>query len=128
MSRTESADSLVFWVLTMMAVFSSVLGVRDWQPIPTELWGWIGVVGITGAIAQQCITRAFMLAPASVIAPFEYTALVWGALFDWLAWSTHPSLATALGAVLIVSSGVYVMASGGPESEPASAVTAEPHP
>ena len=128
MSRTESADGLVFWVLAMMAVFSGLLGWRYWQPIPPSMWGWIGVVGVTGAIAQQCITRAFMLAPASVIAPFEYTALVWGALFDWLIWSTHPGVATILGAVLIVSSGVYVMAAGGPEAEPAAGVTAEPHP
>ncbi len=128
MSRTESADSLVFWVLTMMAVFSGVLGLRYWQPIPVSMWGWIAVVGVTGAIAQQCITRAFMLAPASTIAPFEYTALVWGALFDWLIWSTHPGAPTLLGAVLIVSSGVYVMAAGGPQAEPAAGVTAEPHP
>ena len=128
MSKTETADSLVFWVLAMMSVFSAVLGWGSWQPIPSSLWGWIALIGVTGAVAQQCITRAFMLAPASVIAPFEYTALIWGALFDWLIWSTHPGVATVLGALLIVSSGIYVMAAGGPESEPAAGVTAEPHP
>ena len=128
MSRTESADSLVFWVLTMMTGFSALLGLRQWQAIPPSLWGWIAVVGITGAVAQQFITRAFMLAPASVIAPFEYTALIWGALFDWLIWSTHPGLATLLGALLIVSSGVYVMAAGGTHVEPAAGVAAESHP
>lgn len=128
MSRTESADSLVFWVLAMMAGFSAVLGYGSWRPIPPSLWAWIAVIGVTGAVAQQFITRAFMLAPASVIAPFEYTALVWGALFDWLIWSTHPGAATLVGAALIVGSGTYVMAAGAPEAEPVAGIPSEPHP
>lgn len=128
MSRTESTDSLVFWVLAVMAVGSGLLGAADWRPIPSSLWPWILVTGITGAVGQQCITRAFMLAPASVIAPFEYTALVWGALFDWLFWSTHPGGATLAGAALIVGSGVYVMLAGGPAASDPAGATSGPHP
>lgn len=128
MARTESADSLVFWVLALMALFSGALGAGSWQPIPPGLWIWVAVVGVTGAIAQQCITRAFMLAPASVIAPFEYTALVWGALFDWLLWSSPPSAATLAGAALIVSSGIYVMLYGHPASAPPAGAAPEPRP
>lgn len=127
MSRTESADSLVFWVLSLMSLFSALVSFPGWKPIPPALWIWVAVVGLTGAYAQQFITRAFMLAPASVIAPFEYTALIWGALFDWLIWSTHPGLATLAGAALIVTSGVYVMVSGQADSD-AAASAAEPHP
>jgi drug/metabolite transporter (DMT)-like permease len=53
-----------------------------------------------------------MLAPASVVAPFDYTALIWGATFDWLIWSARAPVATILGAVLIVASGLYIMLRG----------------
>ncbi len=128
LARTESSDSLVFWVLAMMACISAVLGAPFWQSVQPWMWGWIGVIGVTGAIAQQCITRAFMLAPASVIAPFEYTALVWGAIIDYLVWSTHPTLSMALGALLIVASGVYVMLYGHGDPGDLKSGELEPHP
>ncbi len=37
------------------------------------------------------LTKAFRSAPASVIAPFEYTALIWGVMIDWLVWDTLPT-------------------------------------
>jgi drug/metabolite transporter (DMT)-like permease len=48
-------------------------------------------------------------APASIVAPFDYTALLWGALFDWLIWSVTEPVATLIGALLIVGSGIYIM-------------------
>ena len=128
MSRTESADSLVFWVLAMMAALSAILGIPQWQPVEPSLWRWVAVIGVTGAAGQLCITRAFLLAPASVIAPFEYTALVWGALFDWAIWSTHPTPSMLLGATLIVGCGVYVMLSNRQGGGALSRVPPEPHP
>lgn len=129
LARTESPDSLVFWVLALMAVISAVLGWREWRPVPPTLWPAIAVIGITGAIAQVCITRAFLSAPASVIAPFEYTALLWGGLFDWLIWGARPTPIMYLGATLIVGSGIYVMvANAGSAQAEQIALESDPHP
>lgn len=129
LAPTESTDSLVFWVLALMALISGAAGYSEWQPVPRALWPAIIVIGLTGAVAQVCITRAFLLAPASVIAPFEYTALVWGGLLDWFVWHSRPTLPMLAGASLIVGSGVYVMISNA-GSAPAERLAAEcdPHP
>jgi drug/metabolite transporter (DMT)-like permease len=129
LAPTESTDSLVFWVLALMALISGAAGYGEWQPVPKALWPAIVVIGLTGAVAQLCITRAFLLAPASVIAPFEYTALVWAVLIDWFVWHTRPTLPMLAGAALIVGSGVYVMLSNA-GSAPAERLAAEcdPHP
>ena len=55
-------------------------------------------VGIMGSIGQQLITVAFRSAPAAVVAPFEYTAMLWGVLLDIAIWSVYPSALTLIGA------------------------------
>ena len=67
------------------------------------------MIGIAGALAQYAITIAFKLAEASAIAPFEYTALAWGVLLDWLLWQTLPDRYVFIGASIIVASGIYLI-------------------
>jgi len=109
MVGTETPESMVFWFLAMLAVGCGVMAAPGWHAVARSDWALIAGLGLSGALGQFFITRAFVLAPASVIAPFDYTALLWGAGFDWFIWSTRAPAATILGAVLIVSSGLYVM-------------------
>jgi drug/metabolite transporter (DMT)-like permease len=109
MVGTETPESMVFWFLAMLAIGCGLMAAPGWQPIARSDWALIFGLGLSGALGQFFITKAFVLAPASVIAPFDYTALLWGAMFDWLIWSTRAPLATIVGAVLIVSSGLYIM-------------------
>jgi drug/metabolite transporter (DMT)-like permease len=105
----ETRESMVFWFLAIMALGCGLLAAPGWRPIAHGDWGLILGLGVSGAMGQSFVTRAFMLAPASVVAPFDYTALLWGASFDWVIWSTRAPVATILGAVLIVASGLYIM-------------------
>jgi drug/metabolite transporter (DMT)-like permease len=109
MVGTETPESMVFWFLALLAIGCGLMAAPGWQPIARSDWGLIFGLGLSGAIGQYFITKAFVLAPASVVAPFDYTALLWGALFDWFIWSTRAPMATLVGAVLIVCSGLYIM-------------------
>jgi drug/metabolite transporter (DMT)-like permease len=109
MSATETPESMVFWFLAALSVGCGVMAVPGWRAILSSDWALIFGLGVSGAIGQYLLTKAFVLAPASVVAPFDYTALLWGAMFDWLVWSARAPLATVVGAVLIVGSGLYVM-------------------
>jgi drug/metabolite transporter (DMT)-like permease len=109
MASTETSESMVFWFLALLAIGCGAMAVPGWRGIVASDWALIAGMGLAGAVGQYFVTRAFMLAPASVIAPFDYTALLWGAMFDWLIWSARAPLATVVGAVLIVGSGLYVM-------------------
>ena len=53
------------------------------------------------------------LAPASLLAPFSYTQLVWAALFGWLVFGDVPDLPTVLGGVVIAAGGLLSIAEGG---------------
>ena len=55
------------------------------------------------------ITVAFRSAPVAVVAPFEYTAMIWGVLLDIAIWSVYPSALTLLGASIVIGAGLYLI-------------------
>ena len=109
LGRTDSTQSMVVWMLAMLSVFSLALAWSDWQPIDPAHWKTIAVVGLTGAIGQYGVTEAFRRAPASVIAPLEYTALIWGLGLDWVLWGTLPDRWMLVGAGVIIACGIYLL-------------------
>ena len=109
LAKSDYAGNMVFWLMTMMGIGAGLLSLPDWQPIQWQLWPWLLTIGIAGAIGQVFITEAFRLAPPAVIAPFEYTALVWGLGFDIVLWQVWPSASMLLGAAVIMASGLYLI-------------------
>jgi drug/metabolite transporter (DMT)-like permease len=67
------------------------------------------IIGVTSALGHWGISHAYRIAPASVIAPFEYTYLPWVALVGYLIWGEIPSDRTLWGMALVVGGGLYVM-------------------
>jgi drug/metabolite transporter (DMT)-like permease len=109
LSRTDSGAATVFWTLLLLTLISGSLAAVHWVPVDSRHWPWIAGLGLSGAIGQYLFTRAFRLAAPSAIAPIEYTALMWGMLFDWLLWMTAPGSRMLFGAAIIVTSGLYVL-------------------
>lgn len=66
-------------------------------------------VGISGALAQLCLALAFKNAPASSIAPFNMTGLLWASIFDMIIWQYVPGIPVFTGAFIIISSTLYII-------------------
>ena len=64
--------------------------------------------GAMGGLGHLCLIRSFQRAPASVVAPFSYSSLIWATLFGFVIWSDWPDLWTWAGAALIIGSGLYI--------------------
>lgn len=109
LGRTDSTQSMVFWMLAMLSVFSLALAWREWVPVDAAHWKTVAILGVSGAIGQYGITEAFRRAPASVVAPLEYTALIWGLALDWFVWGTLPDRTMLAGAAVIVVCGLYLL-------------------
>ena len=81
----------------------------NWLPLQSgDLWVIAGV-GVTGSLAQVALTEAFRRGEASLIAPLEYSALVWGVGLDLALWHVLPDGVTWIGAGIIVASGLYLL-------------------
>ena len=55
------------------------------------------------------LTEALRRAPVAVLAPFDYSQLVWASLLGFMVWGEKPHLTTLVGAVLVAGSGVYIL-------------------
>ncbi len=111
LTRTDSSASLVFWTTVAFAVGGTVLALPGWAPIRGDDLVLIAGLALTGFLGQVAITEAFRQGQASVVAPFEYTALAWGVAIDWLLWTTWPAATTLAGGAIIVVSGIYLIRS-----------------
>jgi len=109
LGRSDSTQSMVFWMLTMTSIFATTLAWHEWLPIQSAHWRVLAVLGVTGAVGQYAITDAFKRAAASRIAPLEYTALVWGIILHRIFWHTLPDTVTLVGAAVIIASGLYLI-------------------
>lgn len=123
LGRSESSRSMVFWFLVLLLVGAVLLGARGWQAIQAQHYGWIALIGLTGALGQYLITDAFRRATPSLVVPFEYTAIVWAVALDWVLWSRLPQARVLLGAAVVIAGGLYVLYD---ERRAAYALTAPP--
>ncbi len=109
LARTDSNQAMVVWLLAMMAFGAGLLAWPDWVPLRAQDVWIIAVIGIAGSLGQYTITEAFRRGEASLIAPLEYTALVWGVALDLALWGVLPDAITWMGAAIIISSGLYLL-------------------
>lgn len=109
LTRTDSTASMVFWSMLMLAIFAGFLAAPNWIPLQREHWLWLVAVGILGTLGQHFVVEAFRHAPASVVAPFEYTALLWAVAIDWVAWRHAPDASMILGGGIIVGCGLFLI-------------------
>jgi len=106
MSRNEHHGAIVFWFFASSTVVSGVAMLFTAASHTPLVWALLLAGGVTGAAAQLLMTRALQVAPVSVVAPFDYTQIIWAALLGWLIWSSLPGLSTMMGASLIIASGL----------------------
>jgi drug/metabolite transporter (DMT)-like permease len=109
LGRTDSTLSMVFWFLVSLAAGAGALALPGWVPVERADWPVLLVVAITGAGGQFALTEAFRRGEASVVAPFEYSALGWGIALDAAIWATRPSLAMLGGAAIVIGAGLYLV-------------------
>lgn len=106
---TEHSEALMFWPAFGISLAGVVLA-----PIYWVTPGWFdlilfAVAGMFGSMGIMCLTHAFRLAPAALVSPFEYTALIWATILGYLVWGDLPESHTVAGAMVIVASGLYIL-------------------
>ena len=106
--REDDPLTSLLYTAVAGAMVTSVIVPWFWS-WPTALdWLLLAASGLAGGLGHLCIIRALRLAPASVVAPFTYSSLIWAVLFGFVIWGDWPDLWTWAGAALIISSGLYI--------------------
>lgn len=109
LARTESVDSLVFNFNLCMVVIASSLAPMVWVAVPSQDYLPIVLFSMLALIGHFCITHAFSQSDVAVIAPLEYTALIWAMLWGYLIWSDIPGPRVFIGGGLIILCALFVV-------------------
>jgi drug/metabolite transporter (DMT)-like permease len=108
LTDTETTSSIVFY-------FSLICSLAGLATLP---FGWLAVtafdfielvmIGVIGGMSHLLLTESYRHAPASVVAPFDYTAMLWAFLLGYFVFGELPSIYVYVGAVIVVACGLFV--------------------
>ncbi len=109
MTSTETTASLVFSFQLIAAFVGLLLFPWTWiWPSPDDALALLGI-GIFGGIAQILLTESYRHAPASVVAPFSYTAMIWAVVLGYFMFGELPTMVVLAGAAIVVAAGMFVI-------------------
>ena len=108
-AEEDGTAANVLYITLVPLVASAAVLPGQWTPPAAGLdWLLFALTGTMGGLAMIFLTQAFRVAPAPVVAPFDYSAMIWAVLWGWVVWHDWPDLATWGGALMIVAAGIYV--------------------
>ena len=110
LAATETSYALSVYVIAgPMIVSATLLGGGDWQMPDTAGWALFALAGASSVVTWVGIVNAYRRASPALLAPFEYTALIGGAIAGYLIWSEVPDRWVLAGAAVIIASGLFVV-------------------
>jgi len=118
LTETETTSSIVFY----FSLSCALAGLASW-PLSRLVPGWgldwltptwlelaaLVTVGLCGGLAHILLTESFRWAPASLVAPFDYTAMIWAFLLGFFFFSELPTIHVFIGTSIIAGAGLFVI-------------------
>ncbi|MGO4149589.1 DMT family transporter [Vibrio cholerae] len=109
LSSHDSPSTMVVYLLLLITPFNLLLAIPDWQmPNGQAVWLLLIGAGIMTALAQSAIAKAYAVADASFVQPFDHAKLPLNVLAGWLVFGWVPPGRLWLGAAIIVLSVVFI--------------------
>lgn len=109
LTSTETSASIVVIMTLIVMAASLVTAPFGWRmPTGWELTLLIGI-GIFGGLGQMLFTESYRYAPASFLAPFDYTAMLWAFLLGFWMFGEVPTIYVVIGAIIVAAAGIFVI-------------------
>lgn len=80
-----------------------------YEPMPLQHMGLLAVIAILAWLATRLMIGAYSVGEAAIVAPMQYSQIIWASLYGWLFFSESVDLGTAIGAGVIIASGLYIV-------------------
>jgi drug/metabolite transporter (DMT)-like permease len=108
LSGKEHTHNLLFYSTAFTLVVAAGPGILEWQPIGWTAAGVMLIQGLASVAGQLAMIRAFRFGEASMLAPIEFTALIWATALGFWFWGDLPTVAVLIGAALIIGASLYI--------------------
>ena len=107
--KTEHTAAIVFYFSVTASVLALLTAPFGWVWPSLNAAALLTSAGMLGAIAQIMVTASYRFAGASVLAPFDYTSMIFAALIGYVVFGEVPTLAIWLGASLVIAGGILIL-------------------
>ncbi|WP_341664649.1 DMT family transporter [Vibrio sp.] len=109
LSSDDSPSTMVVYLLILITPFNLLLAIPEWQtPKGGSIWLVLICAGMLTALAQWAIVKAYSVADASFVQPFDHAKLPLNVLTGWIVFSWVPPGRLWLGAAIIIASVAFI--------------------
>jgi S-adenosylmethionine uptake transporter len=107
----QDERSAVLMLYPMMLNFMATGAVLPfvYRPMPVEHLGLLALMALLGFVATLLVIEAYRTAPAIIVAPMQYSQIVWAAVYGFIFFDEEIDLPTLAGTAIIVASGIYIV-------------------
>lgn len=105
---TDSPDTIATYLFVSHVVVGIIPALLVW--VTPSLWetALLVLLGFLGAVVQRCFNRAMLATDATIALPFNFSRLIWAALFGWLIFAEVPDIWTWSGGTVIFVCSLYI--------------------
>ena len=109
LTSRESTGAIVLYFTLLTTALGASTVLLGWKvPSPSQ-FALLVTIGILGGIGQILMTQSYRYADASLIAPFDYTTMIWAFLLGWFLFGQLPGTAVVLGGSIVAAAGLFVI-------------------
>jgi drug/metabolite transporter (DMT)-like permease len=108
-AATEKGPTIVFYFTLTGTVVGLAGSALHWVIADRLTLEVLILGGLIGGVGQLFLTEAIRVAPVGVVAPFDYSQLIWATALGFLIWGELPKPATLAGAAVVAASGIYIL-------------------
>jgi drug/metabolite transporter (DMT)-like permease len=109
LTDSETTSAIVFYFSLFCAIAGLLTLPFAWHsPTGAELAALVAI-GVLGGVSHILLTESYRFAPASVLAPFDYTAMLWAFVLGYALFGETPTELVSVGAVIIAAAGLFVI-------------------
>ena len=109
LTTTETTSSIVFYFSLFVAMAGLLTLPFAWHTPDAKQLGALVLLGILGGLGHIILTESYRFAPASVIAPFDYTAMLWAFLVGYAMFGELPHALVYVGSAIVAGAGLFVI-------------------
>jgi drug/metabolite transporter (DMT)-like permease len=109
MSATETSEAIVFYFMVVCAASGAVTMLWSFTPLTWEQTGLLVLCGVLGGVGQLCMTYCYRYAEPSLLASFDYAAMVWAVALGYLVFAEIPERIVLGGAGVVIAAGLTIV-------------------
>ena len=107
-AQYDDNETMLFYNGLIGVIITSILSLFFWQPLHSYSFIFFIFLGFFFCMGLFLQIKALSITPASVLAPYNYTIIVWAIFFGLIVYKEIPDIFTIIGAIIIVASGVFI--------------------